>query len=47
MDFDREGRGKGTMLIATKIVARGNVIELEHFASSPVMLTEIKAEKDE
>jgi hypothetical protein len=47
MEFDAEGRGKGTMSLATKIMARGNVIELENFASSPVMLTEIKAEKDE
>ena len=47
MEFDREGRGKGTLSFATKIVARGNVIELENFASSPVMLTEIKAEKSD
>jgi hypothetical protein len=46
-EFDSEGRGKGTMSLATKIMARGNVNELENFASSPVMLTEIKAEKDE
>jgi len=47
MEFDREGRGKGTLSFATKIVARGNVIELENFASSPVMLTEIEAEKND
>jgi hypothetical protein len=47
MEFDREGRGKGTLSFATKLVARGNVIELENFASAPVMLTEIKAEKDD
>jgi hypothetical protein len=45
MEFDREGRGKGTLSFATKIAARNNVIELENFATSPVMLTEIKAEK--
>lgn len=45
MEFDREGRGKGTLSYATKIAARGNVIELENFASSPVMLTEIEAQK--
>ena len=47
MELDREGRGKGTLSYATKIIARGNVIELENFATSPVMLTEIKAEKDD
>ena len=43
MEFDREGRGKGTLSYATKILARGNNIELENFATSPVMLTQIKA----
>jgi hypothetical protein len=43
MEFDREGRGKGTLSYATKILARGNNIELENFATSPVMLTEVKA----
>ena len=43
----KKGRGKGTLSFATKLVARGNVIELENFASAPVMLTEIKAEKDD
>jgi len=47
MEFDREGRGKGTLSFATKLVVRGNVIELENFASAPVMLTEITAEKDD
>jgi hypothetical protein len=45
MEIGKEGRGKGTLSFATKIVARGNVIELENFATAPVMLTEIKAEK--
>lgn len=45
MQIGPEGKGKGTLSYATKIVARGNVIELENFATSPVMLTEIKSEK--
>jgi hypothetical protein len=45
MEIGRDGSGRGTMSYATKIVAVGNVIELENFATSPVMLTEIKAEK--
>ncbi|MGH9308841.1 MAG: hypothetical protein ACRD1U_05680 [Vicinamibacterales bacterium] len=45
MQIGPDGKGKGTLSYATKIVARGNVIELENFATSPVMLTEIKSEK--
>lgn len=45
MDIDKNGDGKGTMSVATKIIARGNTIELENFASAPVMLTKIDAKK--
>jgi hypothetical protein len=45
MQIDKNGEGKGTLSYATKIVARGNTIELENFASSPVMLTQIEAKK--
>jgi hypothetical protein len=45
MQIDKNGEGKGTMSYATKIIARGNTIELENFASSPIMLTEIEAKK--
>ena len=43
MEIDRSGHGKGTMSYATKITARRDVIELENFSTSPVMLTEIQA----
>lgn len=43
MEFGPEGKGKGTLSYFTKITARNNVIELENFATSPVMLTEITA----
>ena len=46
MQLDRNGQGKGTMSVATKIRAYDNTIELEDFASAPVMLTEIQAKKD-
>lgn len=46
MQIDANGRGKGTMSIATKIRAYDNMIELEDFASAPVMLNEIRARKD-
>lgn len=45
MQIDKNGEGKGTMSYATKIIARGNTIELENFTTAPVMLTEIRAKK--
>jgi len=45
MQIGRDGEGKGTMSVATKIIARGNTIELENFATAPVMLTKIEAKK--
>jgi hypothetical protein len=46
MEIGRDGQGKGTLSYATKIRAHDNVIELENFASSPIMLTDIRAEKE-
>ncbi|MBY0494298.1 MAG: hypothetical protein K2Y23_08775 [Cyanobacteria bacterium] len=43
MELDKNGEGKGTMSVATKIIARANTVELENFASSPVMLNDIRA----
>ena len=43
MELDKNGEGKGTMSIATKIIRRHNTVELENFASAPVMLNEIRA----
>jgi len=45
MEINRDGEGKGTLSYATKITAMHNIIELENFATSPVMLTEIRATK--
>jgi hypothetical protein len=45
MQIDKNGEGKGTMSVATKIIARANTIELENFTTSPVMLSDIKAKK--
>lgn len=45
MKLDREGHGSGTLSYATRIIPRGNnVIELENFATQPIMLNNIKAE---
>lgn len=41
MQINKDGTGKGTLSIATKISAHGNTIELENFGTAPVMLTEI------
>jgi hypothetical protein len=43
MQMGRDGKGKGTLSVATKIVAHENVVELENFATQPVMLTDITA----
>ena len=45
MEINRDGEGKGTLSYATKITAMHNIIELENFATSPVMLTEIRTTK--
>ena len=45
MQIGADGHGKGTLSYATRITAHGNTIELENFATQPVMLTDIKAEK--
>ena len=44
MKLDRDGTGKGTLSYATRITAKNNVIELEDFASQPIMLNNIKSE---
>jgi hypothetical protein len=46
MKLNRDGTGTGTMSYATRIVAHeNNVIELEDFASQPIMLNNIKAQQ--
>jgi hypothetical protein len=45
MQMGADGTGKGTLSYATKIIARKNVIELENFATQPIMLTDIRSEK--
>jgi hypothetical protein len=45
MQIGSDGTGKGTLSYATKIIARGDVVELENFATQPVMLTEIRSQK--
>jgi hypothetical protein len=44
MEIGADGKGKGTLSYATKISAHGDTIELENFATAPVMLTNIREE---
>ena len=44
MNIGRDGMGSGTMSYATKIIAKDNTIELEDFATKPIMLNNIRAE---
>ena len=44
MNLDRNGMGSGTMSYATRITTKNNIIELEDFATSPIMLNNIRAE---
>jgi hypothetical protein len=44
MKMNADGKGTGTMSYATKITAHDDTIELEDFASKPIMLNNIKAE---
>jgi hypothetical protein len=43
MEIPREGKGRGTLSYATKIIARGDTIELENYATQPIMLNEIES----
>ena len=43
MEMPKSGEGRGTMSLFTKIMPRGNLIVLENFATSPVMLSQIEA----
>ena len=47
MKIAGDGRGTGTLSDATKILAYGDIIELENFTTSPIRLTRIQASKDE
>ena len=44
MNLDRNGMGSGTMSYATRITTKNNIIELEDFATQPIMLNNIRAE---
>ena len=44
MNLDRNGMGSGTMSYATRITTKNNIIELEEFATQPIMLNNIRAE---
>lgn len=43
IEMDRNGQGKGTLSLMTKVIPRGKIIELEEFATAPVMLREVRS----
>jgi hypothetical protein len=45
MQMGPDGKGKGTLSYATKIIAYNKIIELENYATAPIMLTEITSRK--
>jgi hypothetical protein len=46
MQIGPDGRGSGSLSEFTKVLAYGDNIYLENFASAPVMLTDIRSNKD-
>jgi hypothetical protein len=44
MNLDRNGMGSGTMSYATRITTKNNIIELEDFATQPIMLNNVHVE---
>jgi len=44
MEIGTDGSGQGTLSYATRITAHGDTIELENYATQPVMLTQITSE---
>jgi hypothetical protein len=45
MQMDKDGKGKGTLSYATKIIEHNGTVELENYATQPAMLTEITSKK--
>jgi hypothetical protein len=45
MEFDKNGEGKGTLSLMTKVMTRGDLIVLENFATAPVMLNDIQVKR--
>ena len=45
MQFGPEGKGKGTLTVATRIRAYGKFIEMENFSTAPILLREIESNR--
>ncbi len=45
MRINHDGKGQGTMSVATRVIPEGNQIVLEDYNSQPVMLTEVTREQ--
>jgi hypothetical protein len=45
MEIGPDGRGTGTLSEFTRILADGDIIHLENFANTPVMLTDVRSSR--
>ena len=45
MEIGGDGRGKGTLSYATKVIPEKDAIVLENFATQPVMLTDVRVDE--
>ena len=45
MRVDHNGKGQGTLSVATRVIPEGNTIVLENYSSQPVLLTDVTRDK--
>jgi len=45
MRVDENGRGQGKLLVASKVTALGDTIELENFTTTPMQLMQVRLDK--
>jgi len=45
MRVDENGRGQGKLVVASKVMAMGETIELENYNNTPVRLTQVRLDK--
>lgn len=45
MHLNTEGRGEGKLSLATKVIAAGNELVLENYATQPILLKDIRRER--
>lgn len=45
MRVDENGRGQGKLIVASKVMAMGETIELENYTTTPVRLMQVRLDK--